>query len=221
MKDENADITFIAENERIPAHKLILSVRSSYFSTLINSDFAEAKQDEIELKVPLNAFKAILKYIYTGCLELDTFENHLFIEIYDLAERYEFDALKKTILEHLKVNLTLDHCVSTLNAACLYSVDSLQSSCMHFMDCHSVKLLDHDTFKTLSLDALCTLLKRDSFYAKEIDIFKAIVKWSINQSDDDIKVNLDKKRNNSSIVNFCLVLNFRRRFQQCAGSKWV
>ncbi|XP_055299685.1 BTB/POZ domain-containing protein 9-like [Sitodiplosis mosellana] len=65
---------------------------------------------------------------------------------------------------------------------------------MTFMDCHSIELLDHDTFKTSSLTSLCALLKRDTFYAPEIDIFKAIWNWSTNNPDDDIKEALSTVR---------------------------
>ncbi|XP_055299678.1 BTB/POZ domain-containing protein 9-like isoform X2 [Sitodiplosis mosellana] len=194
MNNEHADVSFIVENTEIPAHKMILSLRSSYFHSLFCGGFAEAKQAEIKLEVPLDAFKAILKYIYTGCLSLAALESHQIIEIYDLAEQYGFDTLNKIILEYLTVNLTSDNCVSILNAAYLYSLDDLQAACMNFIDFNSTELLDHDTFNALSLTSLCTVLKRDTFYALEIDIFRAICNWSTNNPDTDIKVALSTVR---------------------------
>ncbi|XP_055299680.1 BTB/POZ domain-containing protein 9-like [Sitodiplosis mosellana] len=194
MNDDSADVLFIIENTKIPAHKVILSGRSSYFQSLFFAGFSETKKPEIELKVPLDAFKAILKYIYTGCVSLATLESHQIVEIYDLANQYGFDTLKTIILEYLTVNLTLENCVSTLDAAHLYSLDDVQTSCMKFMDCHSNEFLDHITFKELPLTSLCALLKRDTFYAPEIDIFKAICNWSTNKPDDDIKEALSTVR---------------------------
>lgn len=191
MKDEYSDVAFIVENTTIPAHKIILSLRSSYFQSLFSGGFAEAKQDEIKMKVPLEAFKSILKYIYTGRLSLSTLPTHQIVEVYDLAEQYGFDALKNNILEYLTGNLTLDNCVPTLNAAYLYSLYGLQEACMKFLDCHSSKFLDHDHFQALSLTSLCTLLKRDTFYAPEVNIFKAICQWVVNIPDADVKVSLD------------------------------
>lgn len=188
MNDEHADVTFIIENAKVPVHKAILSIQSPFFQSLFRGGFSEAEQDEIELKVPLEAFKSILKYIYTGRLSLSTLDCDLIIEIYDLAEQYGFGILKKAILDYLIVNLTLNNCVLILNASYLYSLDGLQAACMKFMDSHSTKLLNHDTFKDLSQTSLCTLLKRDTFYAPETDIFKAICDWSKNNPNDDVKV---------------------------------
>lgn len=59
---------------------------------------------------------------------------------------------------------------------------------MNFMDFNSTELLHHDTFKTVSLISLCILLKRDTFYAPEIDIFQSICNWYKNNQDADVKV---------------------------------
>ncbi|XP_055326126.1 BTB/POZ domain-containing protein 9-like, partial [Sitodiplosis mosellana] len=195
MNDEHADVTFVVENEKIPAHKTILSLRSSYFRSLFGGAFAESAQAEVELEVPVNAFKAILKYMYTGCLSLAALESHQIIEVYDLAEQYDFSAsMKKIILDYLTANLTLDNCGSILNAAHLYSIKDLQTACMKFMDSHSMELLGCDSFLALSLTSLCTLLKRDSFYALEIDIFKAVCNWLAHNSDADVKQALSTVR---------------------------
>lgn len=189
MNDEHADVIFIVEGTKIPAHKNILSVRNSYFKSLFGGAFAEAKQAEIELKVPLTAFKAILKYIYTGQMSLSAFECiHEIVEVYDLANQYGFEKLKTNILDYLTANLKLENCVAILNDAQSYVIGDLQNSCLIFMDSHSKELLGHDTFKELPLDSLCALLKRDSFYAPEVVIFNSICKWYTSNPDADIKV---------------------------------
>lgn len=188
MNGEYADVTFVIGNTKILAHKMILSARSSYFKSLFGGGFAEAKQTEIKLNVPVNAFKAILKYIYTGRMLLSAFEWDELIEIHDLANQYEFDSLKKIISEYLTANLTLGNCIEIMNAAQEHVIDDLQSACLMFMDANSNELLGHDSFKELPLGSLCTLLKRDSFFVPEVDIFNAICKWYTSNPDVDIKV---------------------------------
>ena len=188
MKDDHSDVSFIVENTKISAHKMILSARSSYFQSMLFAGFSESKKAEIPLNVSLDPFKAILKYIYTGCLSLAALDCNEIVDIYDLANQYGFDSLKNSILKYFTVNLKLENCVSILNAAFLYSLDDLQATCMKLMDCNSIQLLEHDSFKALPLTSLCALLKRNTFYAPEIEIFKAICNWSKNNPDDDIKV---------------------------------
>lgn len=188
MNDKQADVTFVVEGTKIPSHKNILSARSPYFNSMFGGAFNEAKQTEIELNVPLSAFRAILKYIYTGRLSLITFGCDEIVDLYDLANQYGFDTLKKIVLDYLKSNLTLENCVTILNAAPLYSMDDLQESCLRFMDSYPTELLKHETFKELTPSSLYSLLKRNSFYALEVDIFKAICTWYTSNPDADIKV---------------------------------
>lgn len=62
-------MTLVVGNTKIPAHKAVLSARRSYFEKLFAGGFSEAKQPEIELQVPLDAFKVILRFIYTHSVE--------------------------------------------------------------------------------------------------------------------------------------------------------
>lgn len=188
-KNEFADVTFIVEDTRIPAHKNILSARSSYFNSMFGGGLVGSKQDEIRLTVPLNAFKAILKYIYTGRLSLAAFELNEIFQVYDLANQFKFDSVKKIGLEYLTENLTFENSVAILNAAQLYSWDNLQISCLTLMDTKSIELLDHESFNNLALGSLCALLRRDSFYAREMNIFNAICNWYKGNPNADIKVN--------------------------------
>lgn len=71
LSDDYADITLIVEGQRFHAHKVVLAARSQYFQALLFGGMKESLQQEIELKeTSLIAFKALLKYIYTGCMSL-------------------------------------------------------------------------------------------------------------------------------------------------------
>lgn len=190
MNAKHSDVTFVVEDAKIPAHKTILLARSSYFQTLFGSSFAEATQSEIKLEVPLDAFKVILRYIYTGCMSVVSLKVDQIIDVYDLAEIYDLKSLKETISLYLATKLSMDNCFEILNAACLYSQDGLQNACLSFMDLRSTEILQHDSFKSLSSSSLCALLKRDTFYALEIDIFDAVKDWTTNNPTADSKVKL-------------------------------
>lgn len=66
MCQDYSDVEFIVENQRLPAHRVILAARSEYFRALLYGGLSETNQREITLKIPLKAFKALLKYIYSG-----------------------------------------------------------------------------------------------------------------------------------------------------------
>lgn len=69
----------------------------------------------------------------------------------------------------------------------LYNLKSLIDVCHTFMDQNAVNLLTHDSFKTLSHESLCSLLKRDSFFAPEVQIFIAVKEWSKHNGRDNIE----------------------------------
>lgn len=189
MNAEYSDVTFIVEGIKLPAHKIILAARSSYFCALLYGGLAETSQHEIVLKVPLEAFKALLDYIYTGCMSLGKMKEENILDSLGLANQYGFESLELAISTYLNDNLSLKNCCAILDAARLYNLDTLSDVCMTFMDRNSTELLNSSTFKTLSQDSLCTLLGRDSFFAPEVQIFNAVYDWCKNNPNADIEVN--------------------------------
>lgn len=188
MSPEYSDVTFIVEGIKLPAHKMILAARSSYFRALLYGGLVESTQQEIELKVPLDAFKSLLDYIYTGCMSLSKMKEENILDSLGLANQYGFESLELAISTYLTNSLSLKNCCAILDAARLYNLDTLSDVCMTFMDRNSTELLNSSTFKTLSQDSLCTLLERDSFFAPEVQIFNAVFDWCKNNPTDDIEV---------------------------------
>lgn len=199
MNKEQSDVTFIIEGVEIPAHKTVLSVQCTYFRTLFSGGFCEANQHKIELKVTLDAFKVFLKYIYTGRISLAGLEGNQICALIDLTNQYDCESLKTAVVTYFKSKLSMDNCCMLLEAAFLYSVDYLRDECLTFMDRNSAKLLNHDTLKNLSSTTFCTLLKRDTFFAPEIDIFHAVKDWLANNPEADSQVNSVHSNNVISI----------------------
>lgn len=188
LNSEYSDVTFIVEGVKLPAHKIILAARSSYFRALLYGGLAETTQREIELNVPLEAFKALLQYIYTGCMSLSKMKEENILDSLGLANQYGFEALELAISTYLTNNLSQKNCCAILDAARLYNLETLSDVCMTFMDRNSTELLTSCSFKTLSQDSLCTLLDRDSFFAPEVQIFNAVHEWCKNNPNADIEV---------------------------------
>lgn len=177
LNAEHADIEFIVENTKLPAHKTILAARSSYFRALFYGGLAESTQSEIKLTVPLDAFKALLGFIYNGRISLASLKEECLLDTLGLANQYGFESLELSISTYLTYNLSLDNCCAILDAAGLYSLEWLRTVCMAFMDRNAPSVLKHSSFSTLSQDSLCGLLERDSFFAPEVDIFNAVHEW--------------------------------------------
>lgn len=64
---ELCDVSLVAGNRRVPAHKLVLCAASDYFAAMFMTDVVEAKAEEVPMKnVDGEALTLLVHYIYTG-----------------------------------------------------------------------------------------------------------------------------------------------------------
>lgn len=150
MASDYSDVTFCVESQRLPAHRVILAARSEYFRALLYGGLAETTQKEIDLQIPVEAFKALLRYIYSGYMSLSQMKEDNILDTLGLANQYGFTELETSISDYLRQLLSLDNVCAILDAARLYSLDSLTDVCHTFLDRHAAAILGHRNFKTLS-----------------------------------------------------------------------
>ncbi|SPP85991.1 blast:BTB/POZ domain-containing protein 9 [Drosophila guanche] len=182
-----SDVEFLVEDQRLPAHRLVLIARSEYFRVMLKGGMAESQERQIRLEVPLNPFKLILVYIYTGTLTLFTVDVDVVFGVLELANFYGFVELEKAIIKHLKKKLCIDNVLATLNAGRRYILQKLDTKCLKFIDKHAKQLLKHETFYSLQQESLEEILQRNTFYAPELAIFEAVWKWSRHNPEKNIK----------------------------------
>ncbi|XP_052749475.1 BTB/POZ domain-containing protein 9 isoform X2 [Galleria mellonella] len=183
LSSEYSDVTLIVEGQRIPAHKVILAASSDYFRALLYGGMREANQAEVELQAPLQAFKALLRYVYSGHMGLSLLREDTVLDMLGLAHQFNFQELEAAISDYLRQVLALRNVCAVLDAARLYGLEALMDYCYNFLDRNATEVLQHETFLQLSVEALQGLLERDSFFAPEVDIFKAVCEWfSANQT---------------------------------------
>lgn len=204
-----SDVTFIIEQNELPAHKCILAARSPYFRAMLYTIGDESTRsttttrdnrvkmhlnsNNIELKVPLEAFKHMLKFFYTGHVSLNKLEQSIILDLLSLAHDFSIEELESGISAYLIKSLTLQNCCAVLDAACSHNLTLLKDATLLFMDQHATEVLNSSHFKILTPKSLTSLLVRDTFYVAEIEIFKAVLEWRKHEeSDSDIQVVLLK-----------------------------
>ncbi|RWS03120.1 BTB/POZ domain-containing protein 9-like protein [Dinothrombium tinctorium] len=194
-----SDICFVVEDEKIFAHKFILAVSCQYFHTLLFGETNEAKTNEIVLNHPSKKiFKAVLEYAYKGKAETSDFSPEELLSLISLAHEYQFISL--VLYAEKKYNLefiTKENVSYVFEVAYLCALDSLLEKCWVILEEHSEEIIaNHELFSTFSSNLFKAILLRDSFFAKEIDIFKAIMAWKDVNHVDDIKSILENLRFN-------------------------
>ncbi|KAI0982557.1 hypothetical protein GJ496_011671 [Pomphorhynchus laevis] len=94
-----------------------------------------------------------------------------------MANRYGFTNLEDEISTALQSHKTLENVLSIFEASTMFNLNALADSCLQTIDEHSNKILSYVDFTHLSKDTLITVLKRDSFYLPETDIFLIVNEW--------------------------------------------
>ncbi|CAJ0929536.1 unnamed protein product, partial [Mesorhabditis belari] len=194
LSESFSDVILKVEGERLPAHKTILAARSEYFRAMFFGGMAEStdssKVREVELKdTTLEAFKHLLNYIYSSKLSLEHMKEELVIEVLGLANKYGFVDLVEAIADHLKSIIYNSNLCSIFNISLLYVLTSLTDFCLEYADRNAELVLGSEGFLQLSESAVQQLISRDSFCAKEIDIFQAVSEW-INANSSESGQNL-------------------------------
>lgn len=150
MNSDYSDVVFLVDGERLPAHRVLMAARSEYFRALLYGGLSESKETDIHLKVPINAFKALLRYIYSGHLCLSQMDDYNIMDTLGLANLYGLTELEQAISDFLHQYLALDNVCSVLDAARLYNLKNLSKVCLQFMDRNATEILTHSSFRNLS-----------------------------------------------------------------------
>lgn len=162
---------------------------------LYGQGFVESEQKEIRIEVPYKAFKALLQYIYSGILSLNKMDSTVdVLDILGLSNQYGFTELEDSISDYLREILSIENVCPILDSARLFNLESLINVCLAYMDRNAVNVLKHESFSHLSQESLCNVLKRDSFDAAEVNIYKAVAAWFKSNPSADIQTVLSLVR---------------------------
>jgi N-acetylneuraminic acid mutarotase len=135
-KDKFSDITFSVEGEKFYCHKLILST-NSYFARMF-SDFKEADATEIELlEMSSYIFYFIVKYIYTGNLDLKDYGSEerysILSELLRVSKMISIEDLHQVCEMELKEYVSIEKVQDILDLSATVEAFQLEAFCRHFM----------------------------------------------------------------------------------------
>nr|CDJ92219.1 BTB:POZ and BTB Kelch-associated domain containing protein [Haemonchus contortus] len=173
-----SDVTFMVNGELFPAHKAILVARSEYFRAMFFGGMKECEEAEVVLKENNgHAFRTLLRYIYTAKLSLSELEENQVLDFLGIANKYGFSKLQNSIADYLKEIANVKNVCAILSTSQAYSIDDLVEHCLHVADRNASEVLTTQGFLQLPITEVTQLVSRDSFFAPEINIFRAIQNW--------------------------------------------
>lgn len=181
-RQELCDIILNCGNTQIPAHKLILSVSTPYFKSLVENKF---KSEIRELKiddVDGEAVQNIVEFFYTSAVSVDD------VTVWTLlpaACLLQVEEIQNLCCDFLSSQLQLENClrINKVAARCLCS--GLLKESAEFVQTNFDQIIEEDIFLELSLREVIGHLKRlNENGIDDAKILQAIKCWVMHSVDD-------------------------------------
>src|ERR1044072_5899455 len=105
--DVNIQVGEGPNSEDFKAHSNILRIRSSYFNAALSSNWIKKEGNVITFKKPNikpNVFRIILKYIYTGTIDLNASIIEDLYELLIAADEINLDEFVKCIQKQITIS---------------------------------------------------------------------------------------------------------------------
>ncbi|XP_050435259.1 BTB/POZ domain-containing protein 9-like isoform X1 [Adelges cooleyi] len=194
LNEKFSDVVLVVDNKRFHAHRAVLASRSDYFGALLYNGHIETYNKDVPIKEGSpTSFKVLLEYIYFGRINLSILKSNIILELLILSNVWRFENLQFSLSEYLCNNIDV-HIVSSLfSVALFYQLKELEDASINFIDIHTLDVLQSKDSLSLSAEALQLILNRDTAYANELDIFRAVCHWIKKNQDNlapDDKINI-------------------------------
>lgn len=194
--------------EKVPAHKIILSVGSKVFTQIFSS--SSTSYDLIEVtEVPKNAFIEFLQFFYLVKPTV-TFECVGYV-LY-LAELYNVSNCTRVCLKLLGTWVNPQQAIIVYELAKRFGNRSVEKNCQVIIASNIKDILLSDTFLTCSADCLKNVVGFWSFSAQLQ--FRACMDWSRVKCLSDKKNPNDMKHRRLAIGNAFELINFGQMQQE-------
>ncbi|XP_061684716.1 kelch-like protein 5 isoform X2 [Syngnathoides biaculeatus] len=170
------DVTLLAGDRRIPAHRLVLSSVSDYFAAMFTSDVREAKQDQVKMEgVDPDALWVLVQYAYTGRLELreDTIESLL-----SAACLLQLSSAVQACCSFLAKQLHPSNCLGISSYAGAQGCHDLRRVAHTYAVEHFLEVVGGQEFLLLPADEMERLLASDDVNVPDEEtVVSALLAW--------------------------------------------
>lgn len=184
--DLMSDVIFDFGENKIPAHKLILSMGSSVFFTMFYGSMSGEKIIRIN-DVSIEAFTELLRYIYAEKVYLNL--NNISEMIY-LAKKFLNKFLQDECFKFMKSNLKIETVCTILQLSVLYECFSLTTDCLDLIKNKTMEVLLDESFLEIDDNIFQIIFDINEINCSEIDMFDAAKNWAINRCKvEDVRPN--------------------------------
>ncbi len=161
----------------LAGHKLILAMASPVFEAMFYGGLAE-KNDPIEiLDVQAEAFKALLEYIYTDKININTVDKAF--ELCYAAKKYMLPYVVEQCTTFLWSDLCPKNACRAYEFAKLFEEPRLTEKCLQIICTKTTEVIQDSSFEDVELSTIITILDQDSLNVdNELDLFFAVNRYA-------------------------------------------
>jgi speckle-type POZ protein len=147
----SADVTFVVNNERIPAHKIILAARSPYFRAMLVTEAQQGGSDIIIQDISPAGFRALLLYLYTDEL---AFDDTLLVDVLRKAKELELTRVYNHCEQRCQRGLSAHNAVLWFMQADEYALEGLRESTLRYLtrNLSKIRAVAKDTLAKLAVE---------------------------------------------------------------------
>lgn len=158
-----ADIYFIVENEKIPAHYCVLYSRHPTFTRLwFESGMKESNSKEVIIEnISVDAWYQLLKYMYSGTIDLHSLNEAL--DLISVSDQYLLDSLKSHCENYVTTCLNSENVLEVLEVADSCRLTQLKDLCLDLLSNNfSMLSKSEEKLSTLSANLLVQIITSHS-----------------------------------------------------------
>ena len=172
-----SDVSFTCgESRRIfYAHKYVLATSSAVFFAMF---YGEIPPKEFPIRIEdaeEESFKEFLRFLYTDDCKI-TAENA--IRVLYLAKKYLISSLAEKCCEILEASIKPENVFVVLEQAIQFDEKELEGKSWDMVSEKTQECLNSEAFCNIGLHTLNALLKKKRLAVTEVELFKAVLKWT-------------------------------------------
>ena len=160
------------------AHKYVLATSSAVFYAMFYGDLAQKDSPIHMTDTEEESFKEFLRFLYTDECKI-TAENA--IGVLYLAKKYLISSLADKCCKVLVASVAPDNVFLVLEQAIKFCEKDLEAKCWGIVSKKTLECTNSEAFCNISSQTLNTLLKRDTLTIAEVELFKAVLRWTNNE----------------------------------------
>lgn len=127
----HTDVIINTSTGSIGAHRAVLAARSTVFESMFLHDVLEKKCSVNIKDMSLDAFQALLRYIY-GNIRFEDFQMHR-MDLLGASVKYNIMDLKEACEDSLLEDVNAKNVLERLQVAWLYGLDRLKRGCLTYL----------------------------------------------------------------------------------------